>query len=113
MIKVVIKFTKKTYKSGREKFIYNDISIKGHSSDGTLNSLKCCAGVTAITSGIIHLVDLSLCCIELNKGYFHISVHHFDDELNYALHTLVYQLVNVATIYPEFFNDIDFIEGEN
>ena len=110
MIEVEIHYYKKQYKSGREKYIYKDLSVKGHASNGTLNSIKCCAGVTAITCGVFHLVDLSYSNIEVNKGYFHLKSFKFDEETNYIYSILVYQLANIATIYPEFFKDFNFIE---
>lgn len=109
MIEVKITFTKKLYRSGRENFIYKDISVKGHSSDGTLNSTKCCAGVTAITCGLVNLFD-DTCSVEINKGYFHFHMNDYSSEINYAVNALVYQLDNIQMIYPQFFKKFEFIE---
>lgn len=118
MIEVKVTFSKKTYKSGRENFIYKDISVTGHSSDGTINSIKCCAGVTAITCGLVNLINGEEGnTIEINKGYFHFHSIRYYDEINYAINALVFQLDNISCIYPQFFKDFQFIEvkenGEN
>lgn len=111
MIEVQISYSKRQYKSGREKFIYKDLLVKGHASNGTLNSIKCCAGVTAITCGVFHLLDNSLCKVEVNKGYFHLVAYkQYDEEINSIFHVLIYQLANISTIYPEFFNEFQFKE---
>lgn len=112
MIEVVIKYSKKTYKSGRELFIYKDVSIKGHSSDGTINSIKCCAGVTAITCGLLNLLNDEdrYASVEVNKGYFHFHMgSDYSYEVNYAINALVYQIDSIAMTYPQFFN-VQFIE---
>ena len=106
MIVVNITYTRKLYKSGREVFIYKDVIIKGHSSDGSINSIKCCAGVTAITCGLINLLKDDLDCnVEINKGYFHYHLVNYTAELNYAINALIYQLDSISTIYPSFFKD--------
>lgn len=110
MIKVEIHYYKKTFQSGREKFIYKDIFVIGHSSDGTTKSIKCCAGVTAITCGLVHLLSNTTCLVQINKGFFHYRMGRFEDETNYAINALVFQLENIYTIYPEFFSDFQFIE---
>ena len=113
MIEVLITYSKKTYKGGRELFIYKDVNIKGHSSDGTINSIKCCAGVTAITCGLVNLLSgETKCSIEINKGYFHYHMSNYEAEINYAINALVYQLDSISMIYPQFFN-IQFKEIEN
>ena len=115
MIEVKITYSKKTYSSGREIFIYKDILVKGHSSDGTINSIKCCAGVTAITCGLLNLLDgdSRLCSVEVNKGYFHcVTTKTYNSEIQYALNALVYQLDAIEMIYPQFFN-VQFIEEKN
>lgn len=110
MIEVKIKYSKKTYASGREIFNYKDIIIKGHSSDGTINSIKCCAGVTAITCGLINLLEGGKCSVEVNKGFFHYTAHkEVEKEINYAINAMVYQLDSISVIYPSFFK-IEFIE---
>ena len=114
MIDVKITYTKKLYRSGRELFIYKDISVTGHSSDGTINSIKCCAGVTAITCGLINLLKDDLDCnVEINKGYFHYHMVNYTAELNYAMNALIYQLDSISMIYPSFFNDFSWIEEKN
>lgn len=109
MIDVKITFTKKTYQSGREVFIYKDVVIKGHSSDGTINSIKCCAGVTAITCGLMNLLNTRECSIEVNKGYFKYHMNSYLEEINYAINALVYQIDSISMTYPSFFN-VQFIE---
>ena len=109
MIRVIVKFTRKLYKSGRELFIYKDISVTGHSSDGTINSLKCCAGVTAITCGLMNIFDDITSDVTINKGYFHYRMKKFDNEINYAINALVYQLDGISITYPSYI-DIQFIE---
>lgn len=104
MIDVSVTYSKKTKKSGKEIFIYKDIIIKGHSSDGTINSIKCCAGVTAITCGLINLLDDYVCNVEINKGYFHYHMIKFENEINYAINALVYQIDSISMIYPSYFN---------
>ena len=91
MIEVKITYTKKTYKSGRELFIYKDVSIKGHASEGTLTSTKCCAGVTAITCGLMNIFEISYCDVTINKGLFVYHMKKYNDEINYAINALVYQ----------------------
>lgn len=113
MIEVQITYSRKSYKSGRELYIYKDVVIKGHSSDGTLNSIKCCAGVTAITCGLINLFDGITCSIEINKGYFSYHMIRYDEETNYAINALVYQLDNISVIYPQFFKEIQYKEIKN
>lgn len=113
MIDVTIQFERKTFKSGRERYIYKDLIVKGHSNDGSIKAIKCCAGVTAITCGSIYAMDFTECNVEINKGYFHCStfLNHSMD-LDIILDTLVHQLANISTIYPQFFNEFKFIEGE-
>ena len=110
MIRVEIHYYKKTFQSGREKFIYKDIFVSGHSSDGTINSIKCCAGVTAVTCGLIHLLSESTCLVQINKGFFHYKKGRFEEEINYAVNALVFQLENIYNIYPQFFSEFNFIE---
>lgn len=111
MIEIKVSYWKRTYNSGREKFYYNYISVKGHSSDGTLNSIKCCAGVTAITTGVLAMFDVDDCDIKLNKGFFElITKKSSSDDVHRTVNTLVYQLANIATIYPEYFKEFNFIE---
>lgn len=112
MIEVTITYSKKTFKSGRELFIYKDVSIKGHSSDGTINSIKCCAGVTAITTGLLNLLDgdTKYCNVEVNKGYFHYHMNDYLEEYNYAINGLVYQLDAITMVYPSYFKNVQFIE---
>ena len=107
MIEVKITYTE-TKKNGR--YIYKDIIVKGHSSDGTINSIKCCAGVTAITCGLLNLLEDTNCKVEVNKGYFHYHMFRYDSETNYALNALVYQLDSINMIYPSYFKCFDFIE---
>ena len=117
MIEAVVKYSKKTFKGGRELFIYKDIVIKGHSSDGTINSIKCCAGVTAITCGLINLLEYGnkrYCSVEINKGYFHYQFgSQYNAEINYAINALIYQLDSIQMTYPTLFKDIQFIEEKN
>lgn len=113
MIEVQITYSRKTYRSGRELYIYKDVVIKGHSSDGTLNSIKCCAGVTAITCGLINLFDGITSSIEINKGYFKYHMIRYDEETNYAINALVYQLDSISMIYPQFFKEIQYKEIKN
>ena len=114
MIEVKVTYSKKTFKSGREVFHYKDILIKGHSSDGTINSIKCCAGVTAITCGLLNLLEATKCEVEVNKGYFHYKAHiGVEDEVNYAMNCLIYQIDSISMIYPSFFKEFEFIEEKN
>lgn len=110
MIEVKITYTE-TKNTGR--YIYKDIIVKGHSSDGTINSLKCCAGVTAITCGLLNLVDGVTSRIEVNKGLFHFHMVRYDAEVNYAMNTLVYQLDSIQMTYPSYFKSFEFIEEKN
>ena len=106
MIEVNVTYTKKTNKSGNEKYIYKDIVVKGHSSDGSINSIKCCAGVTAITCGLLNLLrgETNMCNVEVNKGYFHFHKNTgYSNEINYAINALVFQLDAISMIYPSFF----------
>ena len=107
MIEVIVTYTKKTRKvSGNEVFYYKDIVVKGHSSDGTINSIKCCAGVTAITCGLLNLLsnETNYCSVEVNKGYFHYHKNtSYSAEINFAINALVYQLDSIGMIYPNFF----------
>lgn len=116
MIEVEITYSRKTKKNGNELFIYKDVLIKGHSSDGTLNSIKCCAGVTAITCGLLNLFDKTRCGVEVNKGYFHYTMYSYDKEINYAINALVYQIDGISMTYPSYFNvqfkEIEFNEEE-
>lgn len=110
MIEVIIKYSRKTYHSGREIFFYKDIVVKGHSSDGTLNSIKCCAGVTAVTCGLINLLRDTFTEVEINKGYFHYRcTEKYSAEVNYAVNAMVYQLDSISVTYPQFFK-FTFIE---
>ena len=114
MIEVRITYSKKTFASGREVFNYKDIIIKGHSSDGSINSIKCCAGVTAITCGLLNLLEATKCEVEVNKGYFHYIAHKgVEQEVNYAMNALVYQLDSISSIYPSFFKEFEFIEEKD
>lgn len=117
MIEVIVTYSKKTRRSGSEFYIYKDVLIKGHSSDGTMNSIKCCAGVTAITCGLINLLDDYTCRVEINKGYFHYHMINLDREINYAINALVYQIDSISMIYPQYFNiqfkEIEFNGEEN
>lgn len=115
MIEVKVTFSKKTFKSGRELFIYKDIIVKGHSSDGTINSTKCCAGVTAITCGLLNLLysDANFCSVEVKKGYFHYHMNNYCHEYNYAINALVYQLDGIEMTYPQFFKTEFIEEKEN
>lgn len=111
MIEVKVIYTKKVFKTtGREYFIYKDIYVKGHSSDGTINSIKCCAGVTAITCGLINLVNEVEGNIEINKGYFHFHRKKGGYDIDYAMNALVYQLDHISMVYPNFFKEFEFIE---
>lgn len=112
MIDVMISYYKKIKKNGSEIFIYKDVVIKGHSSDGTLNSIKCCAGVTAITCGLVNLLSDIKSSVEINKGYFHYHMSNYDVEINYAINALVYQIDSISMIYPQFFN-VQFKEINN
>lgn len=112
MIDVMITYYKKTKKNGSENFIYKDVVIKGHSSDGTINSIKCCAGVTAITCGLINLFDDTRCKVEINKGYFHYIMYSYDKEINYAINALVYQIDSISMTYPSYFK-VQFKEINN
>lgn len=115
MIEVKIVYSKKLYKSGREVFTYKDIIIKGHSSDGTINSIKCCAGVTAITCGLVNLLCDTTCSVEINKGYFHYHANQKEmaNDINYGINALVYQLDSISMVYPKFFKEFEFIEEKN
>lgn len=111
MIEVTIHYKKKTFKSGRERFIYKDLVVKGHSSDGSINAIKCCAGVTAVTCGSIYALDVTECNIEINKGYFKFtSFEQHSEEMDIIIDTIVHQLANISTIYPQFFKEFNFIE---
>ena len=115
MIEVNVIYSKKTKSCGREIYTYKDIVVKGHSSDGTINSIKCCAGVTAITCGLLNLLDgeTNFCSVEVNKGYFHYHKTKNDSfEINYAINALVYQLDSIGMIYPHFFK-FNYIEEKN
>ena len=116
MIEVNVTYTKKTRKvSGNEIFYYKDIVVKGHSSDGTINSIKCCAGVTAITCGLLNLLDgeTNYCSVEVNKGYFHYHMNsNYSAEINFAINALVYQLDSISMIYPQFFK-FNYIEEKD
>lgn len=112
MIDIKVTYTKKTFKSGRELFIYKDIVVKGHSSDGTLNSIKCCASVTAVTCGLLNLLEgeKRFCSVEVNKGYFHYQMGcDYNVEINYAVNAMIYQLDFIEMSYPKFFN-VQYIE---
>ena len=113
MIEVKITYSKKTYKSGRELFIYKDVIIKGHASEGDLTSTKCCAGVTAITCGLMNIFDRECCDVTINKGLFTYHMKEYNNEINYAINALVYQLDSISMIYPKFFKDFIFIEEKN
>ena len=112
MISVEIHYTKKEYDSGREKYIFKDIFVNGHScNDGTPNAIKCCAGVTAVTCGLINLLSENrYCAVEIRKGYFHYKYLKLNEEINYAINALVYQLESIYITYPNHFNNFDFIE---
>ena len=115
MIEVKVVYTRKTYQSGRELFIYKDLLVKGHSSDGTPNSIKCCAGVTAVTCGLLNLLEGEgkYCTIEVRKGYFHfVKGSAYSDEINYAINGLVYQLDFIQLTYPQFFKTTYIEEKE-
>lgn len=114
MIEIKVTYSRKTYKSGRELFIYKDISVRGHSSDGTINSTKCCAGVTAVTCGLLNLLngDTRFCVVEVSKGYFHYHMNNYYEEYNSAINAMVYQLDFIEMSYPNFF-DVQYIEENN
>lgn len=110
--------------TGRNKqndlFIYPLFRVSGHANDGTINSIKCCAGVTAILSGLQRLVvggDKDTCV--LKRGYFeyrlinkHIDIIKDNIDTQYALNVALCQLFNVSKMYPSLFEKFEMKEVE-
>lgn len=110
--------------TGRNKqtdlFIYPTFIVKGHANDGTINSIKCCAGVTAILSGLKRLVvggDKDTCV--LKRGYFEyrlinkkLEIIKENIDTQYALNVALCQLFNVYKMYPSLFEKFEMREVE-
>ena len=106
MIEVIVKYN--VMKRG--SYIYKDVIIKGHSSDGTINSIKCCAGVTAITCGLVNYLYDTSCKVDINKGYFHFHSHKYEKDINIAIDAMLYQLDAIQMTYPSYFKEFQFIK---
>lgn len=95
-------------------FIYTDFVVTGHASDGTINSIKCCAGVTAILYGIRRLVSGVYDTLTINKGEF--QYHFFGKDYRaerdtmYAMNTILCQLYDVYLCYPNLFSKFEMID---
>lgn len=106
-------FPKETKHTKTDYFVYLDVEVKGHAEHtGYTNNTKVCAGISACCMGIARLVDESHFKLELRKGYFHCwtdrtinkqNSRWLDKDTVYALNTLVCQLYEIYTNYPNAF----------
>ena len=122
MIEVKVIYTnlpKITKHTKTDFFVYREVEVKGHAEHtGYTNNTRVCAGISAITLGIIRLLDEQH-KVEYHKGYFHVHVDRAinqefkdvcDKESVYALNTLVCQLYEIYKNYPNAFKSFDLIE---
>lgn len=122
MIEVKVIYTNLPHTTKHTKtdfFVYREVEVKGHAEHtGYTNNTRVCAGISAITLGIIRLLDEKH-KVEYSKGYFHVHVdckidkefrNTCDKESVYALNTLVCQLFEIYKNYPNAFKRFDLIE---
>ena len=122
MIEVKIRYVNIPFVSKHTKtdfFIYNEIEVKGHAENtGYYNNTRVCAGVSAVTLGIMRLLNEDF-KTEHHRGYFHCWTdckinqafkNQCDRESVYALNTIVCQLYEIYKNYPNAFKRFDLIE---
>lgn len=124
MIEVEVKYYKvnighvtKNNPDGIEMFVVTDMIVKGHANDGTTNSVKCCAGVTAILTGFMRVVNHYLSTCTLSKGDFEYhfrgsKIEYTDLDMYYGANCVWCQLFDVYKMYPHLFKRFDMIEVE-
>ena len=111
MINVEVEYY--TKKNGNN--VYTKVEVVGHANDGTLKSIKCCACVTSILLGFIHIVDEQMSYTKIDKGYFIYRL--YDNKRvcsidNNSMHCVISQLFIVYQTYPELFKDFHIVRKE-
>ena len=123
MIEVRIVYTnvpKITKNCHADFFIYKEIEVKGHAENsGYYNNIRVCAGISAVTLGIIRLINDCQYQVEHRRGYFHMWTNwqinksfkqQVDRDTVYAMNTVLCQLYEIYKNYPTAFKSFDIIE---
>lgn len=113
MIDIQVELVCIPLKNGNEYYHYEKFNVNGHANDGTINSIKCCAGVTAILVGLPSQFITNNYIIE--KGNFEYwcnetDISRWDTQTDFALNCALYQLWEVYHMYPSLFKSFKIIE---
>lgn len=106
-------FYKKHYTKTKGAVItFDELIVVGHANDGELNSIKCCASVTAILYGFTKVVTGATDIVKMEKGYFHYKNFNSTGDKNTrcSLDLVIIQLYEVYKTYPNLFKTFDMIE---
>lgn len=95
MIKVLIK-------EKLNKISY--LKISGHANSASKGEDLVCAGVSAISVGILNAIDEKnkKVIIDIDEGLVEIIVEEYDDELQLILEILVIQLKTIENKYSKY-----------
>lgn len=93
--------------------IYTELIVEGHASNGDMDSIKCCAGVTAVLLGFAKIVSGAHDYVKLDKGCFYYRLWDTkcnEKETRYALDLVINQLYEIYKTYPSLFKKFELIE---
>lgn len=115
MIEVNIKYY--TTKRGKTKKlnVYPLIEVVGHANNGTIQSIKCCAGITAVLLGFSNCVYKEVDNVKITKGYFKYVIYSniaYNLETMCMAHCVVSQLYVIYKTYPQFFKSFNIEKVE-
>ena len=105
-----VKITYRRKNTIEEKYEYLTLEVKGHANSGDMNSVKCCAGVSAILMGEAFVFDERYCNVKIEKGYFSYKRIKSNEENNISVYVMICQLFNVYQTYPHLFNSFNLID---
>lgn len=105
------------------RYFYTKVLVIGHANNGSMDSIKCCAGVTAILGGFKKCVVGSFDNAILEKGLFEYTTYttkfYQISDTQIQLDCVINQLYEIYRCYPHLFKKFEFIEerwknyGEN
>lgn len=112
MITVEIIYKKLNHPT-EDVFFYKKVLVTGHANSGDMDSIKCCAGVTAILGGFKQCVIGAYDSVDLKKGSFEYNTYGDYSDLKTTqiqLDCVIFQLFSVYQCYKHLFTKFEFIQ---
>lgn len=106
---IEVKITLGTRNKTMKYNFYKEIEVSGHANDGTIQSIKCCASVTAMLLGFANCECGDENKVKLEKGYFKFECRVYNDHTMCICDLLISQLEVLYKVYPHLFKCFNVI----